>query len=465
MDHANKMDIIVATDSKFGIARGGRMPWTGTRAGAEDLAYFRTVTGCDRIIMGRRTWESLPRWPLPGRKNTVLSTDRSMWGQIIENGATDCIDSIESINAGWIIGGAAVYSAAIATGRVRRIFLTFIDRDYECDTHFPIAALFAGHSTRLESCNRLEYDGLGVYRMVLAVSRDWPDGGELGYLRLLRDIAVDGESRDTRNARTRSLFARSLSFDLGRFPLLTTKTVFLRGVFEELMMFIRGETNTRVLSDRGVRIWEPNTSAAFLAAQGLPYTEGEMGPMYGYNWRHFGREWGGEGGVDQFAQCLDLIARDPASRRIIMTTYNPAVAHLGVLYPCHGISVQFHVSVARRLSCAMTQRSGDAFLGVPFNIASYALLVYIMCSWLNSKHRWDEDMCLRPGRLTINFGDVHLYESHVNSAYLQLLRSPGHPMPELEICADHDRIEDYVWSDVRLTGYVSAGKITADMIA
>lgn len=492
------MKLIVATDSTFGIAAAGTIPWIDTAAGREDLAYFRSWTHGNDVIMGRATWESLPRRPLPGRRNIVLTsaatsaTPTPTSTSVLSTAPTftyETASSLTWITDGWVIGGAQTYREALASGRATMLYLTYIGRDWGCDVHFPMDMLFTLYRTQCVSNTAIKYDDCTVYRMVIALTyvSPAPDAGiaaladEPGYLQLLHEVMTTGELRATRNAVTRSLFARSLTFGLSRFPLLTTKTVFLRGVFEELMMFIRGETDTRCLSAAGVRIWEPNTSAEFLAAAGLPYPVGFMGPMYGYNWRHFGRPYVCGAGVvglpapagatvptsgfDQLAACMDLIARDPASRRIIMTTFDPSVAAAGVLYPCHGISVQFHVSTGRYLSCAMTQRSADIFLGLPFNIASYALLVYLLCAHLNAKHAWTGSNALRPGRLTINCGDVHLYESHIDAAQLQLLRAPGGQAPQLAITAVHDRIEDYVWSDIALTEYVSYGRIAADMVA
>lgn len=244
---------------------------------------------------------------------------------------------------------------------------------------------------------------------------------ERGYLELLGRVLERGERREGRNGWTRSLFGERLEFDVARaFPLLTTKRVFWRGVVEELLFFLRGATDTTQLEERGVGIWRGNTSAEFIQEAKLELRPGEMGPMYGFQWRNFNGQ-----GVDQLAKVVEGLRRDPHSRRLLMTSFNPAQAEQGVLYPCHGVAIQFYVRDGRFLDLHMYQRSADMFLGVPFNIASYALLMHIVGA-----------LTLRsPGRLIISFGDVHLYEAHLDAAREQLGRLPRAP-PQLVIDRD-----------------------------
>lgn len=462
------MNIIVAIDSNFGISKGGAIPWLKTDAARADLKRFRSVTEGSRVTMGRKTWESLPLRPLPGRGNYVLS--RTLVAP--QPGCT----VVQELQDGWIIGGAEVYDAALRSGRVSEVLITMISGDYECDKRFPIETLFAlykvAYSERYTNDFPDKSSSAYINLLLLPIQQPAPPprylpSGEITYLALLQEIAVDGQRRRTRNGETLSVFARTLEFDMtDRFPLLTSKRVFFRGVFHELMMFIRGVTDTTVLSDNGVHIWEHNTSASALAAASLPYKPGEMGPMYGYNWRRFGAPYQPPDapanpvqhkpapiGFDQLARVLHLISTDPCNRAILMTTYNPAIASQGVLNPCHGIMTQFHVSNDRRLSCLMCQRSADMFLGVPFNIASYALLVHLICSHLNHVNKWSGTANeLKPGKLTITLADAHIYVDHLDAVYTQLMRDIP-PHPTLTVINAHDNIEDYQWEDVSLNGY------------
>jgi thymidylate synthase len=276
---------------------------------------------------------------------------------------------------------------------------------------------------------------------------------EIQYLKIMNDLIHIGDYRITRNGFTYSLFGKSLSFDISNsFPLLTTKKVFFRGIIEELLFFLRGETNSKILEAKGVNIWKPNTTNEFIKSRNLPYKEGDMGPMYGFNWLHFGAEYKdcntdySNQGINQIEKVIKLLKEDPFSRRIIMTTYNPYVAEDGVLYPCHGIVVQFYVNQKEDkyyLSCNMTQRSADIACGVPYNIASYAALVYLLCKHLGDKYL--------PDKLIINLGDVHLYEEHLNEAIIQIARKPK-KFPKLEI-KQFEKIEDLKYEDFILTEY------------
>lgn len=275
------------------------------------------------------------------------------------------------------------------------------------------------------------------------------------YLNLMEELIYKGDYRKTRNGFTYSLFGKSLEFDISQsFPLLTTKKVFFRGIIEELLFFLNGKTDSKVLESIGVNIWKGNTTKEFIESRKLNYREGDMGPMYGFNWLHFGAKYEGcdadysNKGFNQLDQVLKLLKEDPTSRRIIMTTYNPAVAEEGVLYPCHGIVVQFYVNVKNGInyvSCSMTQRSADIACGVPYNIASYAALVYMICKYLGDNYK--------PDKLIMNLGDVHLYEEHIKEALIQIKRKP-YDFPKLEI-NEYTKIEELKYEDFKLIEYKS----------
>ena len=273
---------------------------------------------------------------------------------------------------------------------------------------------------------------------------------EFQYLHLLRRVLTDGSTRKTRNGVVRSLFGEQLTFDLQHFPLYTTKKMFLRGVFEELKFFLLGCTNSKILEEKGVNIWQANTSRHFLDSMGFPdRKEGDMGPMYFFNVLHYGADYvdcdtdySGQG-YNQFEYVLHQLRTDPHSRRILFTTFNPLNAQRGVLYPCHGLITQFYVE-ADKLSCSVTIRSNDLICGNPFNVASYALLVYIMCQLL--------DNIYQPGKLIMFINDAHIYEQHLEVAHQLLTREP-YPFPTLSFRKPIHTVADMEWSDVILSNY------------
>jgi thymidylate synthase len=232
------------------------------------------------------------------------------------------------------------------------------------------------------------------------------------YLDLLKLVLETGVPKSDRTGTgTRSLFGHQIRFDLAQgFPLLTTKKVHTRSIIHELLWFLRGETNTRYLKEHGVSIWDEWADA-----------QGELGPIYGFQWR----SWpvAGGGSIDQISEAVRQIKTNPDSRRIIVSAWNPGDIPKMALAPCHAL-FQFYV-VEGRLSCQLYQRSADIFLGVPFNIASYALLTAMMAQVTG----------LSPGDFIHTFGDVHLYNNHVDQARLQLSRDPR-PLPVLKINPD-----------------------------
>jgi thymidylate synthase len=275
---------------------------------------------------------------------------------------------------------------------------------------------------------------------------------ESQYLQILKDVIETGEKRDTRNGITYSKFFKTISFDLkDGFPLLTTKKMFWKGIVEELLFFIRGDTDTTKLSEKGIRIWEGNTSREFLDKMGFTdYKVGCMGPMYGYQWRHFNKEYNNmdDSGVDQLEYIVNEIKTNPFSRRIMMTDFNPAQVNMGVLYPCHSIVIQFYVECtpngSNRLSCSMYQRSSDLFLGEPFNIASTSLLLCIVSQLVG----------MEPGMVHLVLGDCHVYEMHLEAVREQLSResyklcklkmTPFNSIKEVEMASLDDFIlEEY----------------------
>ena len=221
---------------------------------------------------------------------------------------------------------------------------------------------------------------------------------------------------------------------------------------------MNGSTDAKELAKKKVRIWIPNTTKEFLDKRNLDYEIGDIGPMYGFQWKHYGAEYKGKDydytdkGINQIDKCLEILRNDPNNRRILMTTYNPSQVEQGVLCPCHGLITQFYVE-NNYLSCHMYQRSSDTFLGLPFNISSYSLLTYIFAKELNMK----------PGKLYISLGDTHIYNTHINQVKKQLKRIPFQ-FPKL-IINKQQNIYSYKYQDFNLQNYECYNTLKAKMVA
>ena len=254
------------------------------------------------------------------------------------------------------------------------------------------------------------------------------------YLDLLQRILDEGvEKGDRTGTGTRSVFGHQLRFDLREgFPLVTTKKIHTRSVFAELLWFLRGDTNVKWLQDRGVTIWDEWADA-----------DGDLGPVYGYQWRSWPTPDGGH--VDQVAQLVENLRRDPDSRRHIVSAWNVADIPQMALAPCHAF-FQFYVAPSDsgpgRLSCQLYQRSADVFLGVPFNIASYALLTHMIAQVTD----------LEVGDFVHTLGDAHLYTNHLDQARLQLTRDPR-PLPTLVLDPTVRALDDFDLEHIAVEGY------------
>lgn len=254
------------------------------------------------------------------------------------------------------------------------------------------------------------------------------------YLDLLQDIMDNGVDKlDRTGVGTRSVFGRQMRFDLSKgFPLVTTKKVHLKSIIHELLWFIKGSTNIKYLQDNGVRIWNEWADE-----------NGDLGPVYGSQWRN----WNGEG-IDQLAEVIDKLKHNPNDRRMIVSAWNVGKIAEMRLPPCH-MMFQFYVA-DNKLSCMLYQRSCDMFLGVPFNIASYALLTMMIAQ-----------VCgLEPGEFVHTLGDTHIYHNHFEQVREQLSRQPL-PLPIMKLNPAVKNIDDFTYDDFTLEGYESYGKLVA----
>jgi thymidylate synthase len=259
------------------------------------------------------------------------------------------------------------------------------------------------------------------------------------YLELMEHVLADGaEKRDRTGTGTISVFGHQMRFDLSEgFPLLTTKKLHVKSIIHELLWFLAGDTNIKYLKENGVRIWDEWADE-----------NGDLGPVYGRQWRSWPARDGGN--IDQIVNVVDAIKRNPDSRRLIVTAWNPADVDKMALPPCH-LLFQFYVAKGR-LSCQLYQRSADIFLGVPFNIGSYALLTMIMAQVTG----------LKPGDFVHTLGDAHLYLNHVEQAHLQLSRAPR-ALPAMKINPDVKDLFAFRYEDFVLEGYDPHPHIKAEV--
>lgn len=428
--------LVVALDEEYGIGKNGKIPWTSR----SDLRRFREITTENEdstLIMGRLTYESMPIKEISKTRRCVVVTSRN-----IPDENVTCFASLDSAIAYsgrnvFIVGGAGVYEEALRSGVVRTMRVTRIRGAHDCDVAMPWFKDYLAEYVMTSSTREGDDVTFESYEL----------SDESQYLRLMRKVITDGEKRHNRTGvSTYSLFGETLTFDLSRFPLLTTKKVYWRGVVEELLWFVRGDTSSKRLEDKKVNIWRGNTTEEFIEKRNLPYEQGDCGPVYGFQWRHWNAPYSGcdadydKKGVDQLKELVENIKKDPYSRRHVMSAWNVEQLDDMVLPPCH-VMCQFYVSGDGGLSCQMYQRSADVFLGLPFNIASYAALTYVIA----------RETGLRPSTLKICVGDAHVYENHMDAATTQLERRPK-MFPQLRVRSGPDmfRLEA---SDFELVDY------------
>ena len=289
---------------------------------------------------------------------------------------------------------------------------------------------------------------------------------EYQYLNLLQDILDEGHDEVGRNGKTRCVFGATMHFSLenGKIPILTTKKTAWKTCLKELLWFIKGHTDNKILTDQNVHIWDGNTTSEFLASRGLShYTpERQIGPMYGFQWRFWNAKYGDNPdadytgkGIDQLQNVIDTL-KNPAtrtSRRMVISAWNPEQLDEGVLPPCH-VLFQFNVVDGNKLSCCMTQRSMDGACGAPFNIMSYSALCCLI-----AKH------CdLEPYEFIHYAGNCHIYADHLDNVKEQIKRTP-YDFPTLEILNKRDNINDYVLEDFKISNYQHHDPIKYNMVA
>ncbi|XP_020694107.1 bifunctional dihydrofolate reductase-thymidylate synthase-like isoform X1 [Dendrobium catenatum] len=507
-DPPRTFEVVVAATREMGIGKDGKLPWKLP----SDLKFFKELTMStsnpakkNAVIMGRRTWESIPneKRPLPGRLNIVLTRSESFDISTVENvitcssmsSALDLLASSPycfSTEKVFVIGGGHILRDVLNAPECDAIHLTDIEASIECDTFIPAVDVsvfqpwfssfpLVENNIRYSfvtyvrvrsqsSQSQIQYDfqatngnsckdKIEIQQFSFLPKMIFEQHEEYSYLRLVEDIISHGAMKiDRTETGTLSKFGCQMRFNLRRsFPLLTTKRVFWRGVVEELLWFISGSTNAKVLQARGIRIWDGNASRDYLDSVGLAHREeGDLGPIYGFQWRHLGAkyvdmhaDYSGKG-FDQLLDVIEKIKKKPDDEQIVLSAWNPFDLKEMALPPCHMFS-QFYVKDGE-LSCQMYQRSADMGLGVPFNIASYSLLTYMIAQVCD----------LVPGDFTHHIGDAHVYRTHVRPLREQIQKQPK-PFPILKINPEKKDIDSFTASDFSLVGYDPHSKIEMKM--
>lgn len=483
-----KIIIIAACDINGGISKEGKMPWNIK----EDMEHFRKMTtGPNKaVLMGSKTFYSIGNI-LKGRLNIVLtrkntignkniyyvnSLDSLFYNRHINNDDNNIIDICHKNNIEflYVIGGKNVYNQFIKNKFFDEIYLTKIYKNYNCDLfidwHSEIEKFTILESEKnieqpIEHKNKkqkIEDDSLIIIKHYKKYNKE-----EYQYLNLIKEIIDLPIKKCRNNYNVRSKFVHTMRFSLenDQFPLLTTKKCFIRGIFEELMWFLSGSTNSKILESKGVNIWKQNSSREFLDSVGLnKLPEGDIGALYGFQWRHYGAnyincntDYTGQG-FDQIKDIIHKLKHDKTSRRIILCAWNSSDMDKMSICPCHAF-IQFNVSSKGELSCHLVQRSADIGLGVPFNIASYALLTILLAKCTG----------LKPYELIHTLNDAHIYEDHILALKEQIQREP-YNFPKLTVKSavdinDNDAIFKFKYEDIDLKYYRYYPTIPMNMLA
>jgi thymidylate synthase len=408
------LHIILCSDSNYGISKINQIPWNIQ----EEKSFFSQMTKRSNniVIMGKNSFLEIGK-SLPNRINLIVSKtlDVSKYENIqvfssVEK-TIEKLQSLQNINKIFLCGGISLIESFMKNKNVNieSMFISFINKNYNCDSFINQNWFSLFQFVYKYPISEMIYFHL--------YSKHEIGTNENKYLKSLNKVLKNGKLKENRTQiNTISLFGQiHYQMDLRiSFPILTTKFVSFKTVAEELFFFISGNTNTKVLEQKGVNIWKDNTSNEFLSKNNLQWKEGDMGPGYGFQWRHCNAEYSGcdqnyeNKGVDQLKNLIIEIEKNKNSRRLIMCSWNPSQNKYMALPPCHCL---FQCNIEDGfIDGLLYQRSADMFLGVPYNIVSYSLLIHIIGNICN----------LTPRFFSHSFGDTHIYENHLIQVKNQL---------------------------------------------
>lgn len=427
-----------------------------------DLKYFKQITIDNIVVMGHNTWKSLHIKPLPRRKNIVITNCKIKPSEGVEFMDIKKFKSYLKYNQHeeiYCIGGSKLFKTFMEDIELqpRKLLITHLKPskklldEMEADVFFPTEYFkyyklyaYSKENTHLKDDDEsmyikyryLQYTASNVYHE------------EYNYLLTLESLINRTDEREDRTGvGVKSVFSNKLQFDISNsIPLLTTKQVSFKNIVEELLWFCRGETDANILKRKGINIWNGNTTREFLDSRGLDYPEGELGPLYGFQMRHFGAKYPSiDRGFDQLKYAERLLKEDPFNRRIMITYLNPPDYHKGVLLPCHHY-IQFYVEEIngeKYLSCFFNMRSSDFALAGCYNIVSYTVLTYILAKRCGMK----------PRSIVYHSVDCHVYLNHIEAVKEQLKRDIR-PFPALEV---DDDVKDKNWEDIKFSDFELVG--------
>lgn len=425
----------------------------------KDLQFFKKITQNKIVIMGKKTWDSLPNKPLINRHNVVLTSQYliSSCPNVEFMNFEQCCKKYKDDNSGNIIviGGGEIYKLFLNSNHVRNVYLTEIKTKKKIcsNVYFPFLTedfklvYFSEKYTDLEQNTSFRF---------LKYTRDstYYNKVEKEYNTLAQKLLTFGKIRDNRtNTQTCSMFGACMEFDISdwRLPIMTTRPISFKCIVEELLWFCKGYTNANYLNDRGVKIWNDNSSIEFLKSRNLNYSKGVLGPVYGWNWRHFGFLYDEKlstsdqkFGYDQLEYIENTLKNDPYSRRIFLTAWDPSIRDKMALEPCHGF-LQFYVDFENSekiLNCYFTMRSSDN-IAWSYNVVSYTILLYIFCIKCDMK----------PGKIIYNSVDCHVYTNNIDALLEQITKNPC-PLPFIEI---DNSIKNKDWKDINFEDFEIIG--------
>lgn len=469
------MSIVVSLNNKnlFGI--NGQLAYHSTT----DLSRFSELTKTiGNVVMGANTWKSIPtsKKPLVDRMNVVVTKDYDLQKEIsqLNNPRVKFVENLEKVfdilEEPCFIGGSVLITSIFQSrfiDKIQKLFVTYYNDDLSPENgtflNIPLDRFKIKNHFHTNNVKTTLFSGdiKEIQLTQVTYKKNFTKHNyEAEYLNALYEI-MKQPPRQGRNGITHSIFGLQFKYDCsdGKVPLLTTKKMAWKTCIKELLWFIRGDTDNKILRNQNVHIWDQNSTREFLDSRGLTHLqENDLGAVYGFQWRHFGAKYVNcesdyfKQGVDQLEMCVNMLKTDKYSRRIIMTAWNPCDLENCCLPPCHCF-IQWYVDANDKLCLQFYQRSADMFLGVPFNQFSYGVFLNIMCLKTG----------LSPGYVVHSIGDAHVYADHTDAIRKQL-ENPILEQPKIKINFKNNWI-DYNITDFELIDYKSASKISASMSA